>query len=186
MSTKVNQHLFTIDEYHKMIDAGVFSEDYRVELINGIIIEMNPIGKKHSGSVNRLNNIFNKRLLDEAIVSVQNPIILNNNTEPIPDIILLRPRNDFYTNSHPKPDDAFLIIEVADTSLNYDRDAKIPQYADSLIIEVWIRNLVDDLLEVYREPENGKYKNIVFMHRGQTISPLSFPHLILTIDEILG
>src|SRR5689334_9374439 len=166
MSTKVNQHLFTIDEYHKMIEAGVFDEDYRIELINGIIIEMNPIGKKHSGSVNRLNKLFSKKLMDEIIVGVQNPIILNNNTEPLPDITLLKPRDDFYTNSLAKPYDVLLLIEVSDSSLDYDRETKLPQYADSMIIEVWIRNLVDDLLEVYREPENGIYKNIVFMHRG--------------------
>src|ERR1051326_964297 len=127
MSTKVNQRLFTIDEYHRMIDAGIFAEDDRVELINGIIIEMNPIGKNHSGNVNRLNNLFNKKLPD-IIVSVQNPVQLNNNSEPQPDITLLKFRNDYYTNSHPKPDDVLLIIEVADSSLDYDRDEKMPQY----------------------------------------------------------
>jgi Uma2 family endonuclease len=185
MSAKINQHLFTLDEYHRMIDAGIFAEDDRVELINGIIIEMNPIGKNHGGNVKRLNSLFSKKLPD-VIVSVQDPVQLNNLSEPQPDIALLKFRNDYYTNAHPRPDDVLLIIEVADSSLDYDRDIKIPQYADSAIIEVWIRNLIDDLLEVYRESENGKYKNIVFMHRGQNISPLNFPDLSLTVDEILG
>src|SRR2546423_651438 len=101
MPTKINQHLFTIDEYHRMIDAGIFTEDDRVELLNGIIIEMNPTGKNHSGNVNRLNNIFSKRLPD-IIVGVQNPVQLNNLSEPQPDIALLKFRNDYYTNTHPK------------------------------------------------------------------------------------
>src|SRR5258708_1213244 len=113
---KSTKHLFTVDEYHKMSDAGIFNEDERVELINGEIIEMPPIGSNHSGGVNRLTNNFCWKLGTQVVVSTQNPVQLNNLSEPQPDIALLKPRNDFYSKSHPKAEDVLLIIEVSDSS----------------------------------------------------------------------
>jgi Uma2 family endonuclease len=186
MSVKLMRHMFNVIEYHKMIDAGIFIEDDHIELINGEIIEMTPIGSRHAGTVKRLNNLFSNRLCDRAIISIQDPVHLNDYSEPEPDIALLKPRDDFYSNAHPKPkpDDLLLIIEIADTSIGYDREVKIPLYAESLIQEVWILNLNDALLEVYREPQNSKYQNISYLHSGQTVTPSNFADLVLTIDEI--
>src|SRR5947209_5701739 len=144
------KYLFNIEDYHKLIDAKILKEDDHVELINGEIISMTPIKSRHSGGVNRITNIFCWKLGNRVVVSVQNPVQLNNYSEPEPDITILKSRDDFYTNSHPVASAVLLLIEVSDTSLDYDRDTKLPLYANSLIPEVWIRNIKDDLLEVYR------------------------------------
>jgi len=166
-----------------MAEVGILSEDDRVELIEGEIIKMTPIRSRHAGCVSRLN----ARLLSEtAIVSVQNPLRLSNLSEPKPDIILLRPRNDFYSNAHRTPTDVLLIIEVSDTSLEYDRDIKIPLYATASISEVWLVNLIKDMIEIYREPQEGMYREVRYFTRGETVSPLFNPKLTLSVDSIIG
>jgi Uma2 family endonuclease len=186
MSIQLEKRLFTVNEYHKMVEAGILSEDDRVELLDGEIIKMNPIGSYHAGRVNRLNTLFNARLGQAVIVSIQNPIQTDEYSEPQPDLTILKFREDFYTNSHPTQEDILLLIEVSDTSVVYDRDVKIPKYAQSLITEAWILNIPDEILEVYLNPTNGKYQNIKYFHRGQSLSPKNIPDLVLSVDELLG
>jgi Uma2 family endonuclease len=126
MSVQGQKHQFNVDDYYRMAEVGLLSEDHRVELIGGEIIEMSPIGSTHGGAVKRSSAFLNRKLGDAAIVSVQNPVRLDDFSEPQPDIALLKPRKDFYSNSHPTPPDVLVVIEVADNSVAYDRNVKLP------------------------------------------------------------
>src|ERR671938_544657 len=141
MSVQVAKRCFSVDEYYRMGEAGILTEDDRVELIEGEIIEMSPIGSRHAACVNRLNTLLGRHLRQTAIVSVQNPIRLDAYSEPEPDVALLRPRADYYESGHPTPADALLIVEVADTSADYDRIIKLPLYAKAGIPEAWLVDL---------------------------------------------
>ena len=187
MSVKVARRQFTVDDYYRMAEAGILGEDDRVELIEGEIVEMTPIGSHHAGIVDRLTALLSRALPTRAAnVRVQNPIRLTNLSEPQPDLTLLRPRSDFYTGAHPGPADVLLVIEVADTSLDYDRDVKLGVYASAGIPEVWIVNLSADNVEVYAQPSANGYASQRVARRGQTITPASLPDLRLAIDDILG
>jgi Uma2 family endonuclease len=167
-----------------MAEVGILNPNDRVVLIQGEIIPMSPIGLKHAATVKRLNSFLTYQLQNLAIIGVQDPIQLNNSSEPQPDIVLLKPRSDFYENQIPQPQDIYLLIEVSDSTIKYDQEVKLPLYAESKISEVWIINLNNNTLEVYRQPEDKQYldqqKNI------QSISPGAFPEMTLTIDDILG
>lgn len=186
MSLQVTKRHFNIDEYYRMAEAGILSEDDRVELIEGEIIKMAPIGSRHAGCISRLNVLFNRQVGEPALVNVQNPVRLSDFSEPQSDISLLKPRDDFYSNEHLIPADVGLIIEVSDTSLEYDRDIKLPLYAASLILEVWLVNLVKDIVEIYREPRDGMYREVRYTTRGESVSPKYNPNLTISVDAILG
>jgi Uma2 family endonuclease len=175
-----------VSQYHQMSEAGIFSENDKVELINGEIIEMSPIGRRHTACVNRLNSVFSQLLGNKVIIAVQNPIILNNLSEPEPDIALLKPRADFYESGHPQPQDIFLLIEVADSSLEYDRDVKIPLYASSGISEVWLVDIYEQVIIVYRYPSENGYSDIQTLSRGEKLSIQAFPEINLVVNDILG
>lgn len=185
MSVQLQKRLFTVDEYYRMVDAGILGEDDRVELIEGEIIKMSPIGSPHSGCVNRLNRLFSDRLGRRAVLSVQNPVRLSERTEPQPDIALLIPRADFYSQRHPQSEEVLLLIEAADTTIEYDKEMKIPLYAAAGIIEVWIVSLTEELIEVYRQPLANAYAEIRQFRRGENVSPLSFSDVLLSVDEVL-
>ena len=175
-----------VSQYHQMSEAGILSENDKVELINGEIIEMSPIGRRHAACVDRINRLFSNILGIKVIVRVQNPIILNNLSEPEPDIALLKPRADFYESGHPQPQDIFLLIEVADSSLEYDRDVKIPLYATSGISEVWLVDIYEQVIIVYRYPSENGYSDIQTLSRGEKLSIQTFPELNLVVNDILG
>ncbi len=182
----VTHHRFTVDEYERMIDKGILTENERVELIRGEVVEKMVVGPLHSATVNRINRLLTTRLLALAIVSVQNPIVLND-SEPEPDLALLAPSEDFYATSKPTSSDARLVIEVADTSLAYDRDIKLPLYAQAGIQEFWIVNLVELMVEVYRQPlPSGSYALRTDFVRGDMLSALAFSEVTLAIDSMLG
>src|SRR5437868_12357745 len=141
MSVQIARRHFNVAEYYKMAAAGVFSEDDRVELIEGEIVEMNPIGSRHAACVGRLTKLLERLTGDRAIVWVQNPVQVSDYSEPLPDVALLNPRDDFYSQATPQATDVLLIIEVAESSLEYDRSIKLPLYARSGIVEVWLVNL---------------------------------------------
>jgi Uma2 family endonuclease len=183
---QVKNFRFTISQYHQMSEAGILSENDKVELINGEIIEMSPIGRRHTACVNRLNSVFSQLLGKKVIVAVQNPILLNNLSEPEPDIALLKPRTDFYESGHPQPQDIFLLIEVADSSIEYDRDVKIPLYASSGITEVWLVDIYQQVIIVYRYPTENGYRDIQTLSRGEKLSISAFPENNLFVDDILG
>jgi Uma2 family endonuclease len=183
---QVKNFRFTISQYHQMSEAGILSENDKVELINGEIIQMSPIGRRHTACVNRLNSVFSQLLGKKVIVAVQNPILLNNLSEPEPDIALLKPRTDFYESGHPQPQDIFLLIEVADSSIEYDRDVKIPLYASSGITEVWLVDIYQQVIIVYRYPTENGYRDIQTLSRGEKLSISAFPENNLFVDDILG
>lgn len=186
MSVQAARKHFTVDEYHRMGQAGVFSEDDRVELVEGEILMMSPIGSYHAASVKQVSSEFHNILGGRAIVSVQDPIALNDLSEPQPDIALIRPRADFYRHALPTASDVLLIIEVADTSVDYDRDIKLPAYARSGIPEVWLADIPAETVTAHTEPANGVYRTVRTYRRGDSITPLHFPDLSIEVTSILG
>jgi Uma2 family endonuclease len=186
MAVQFQKRHFNVDEYYRMAEAGIFTEDDRVELIEGEIIDMSPIGSYHAGCVNQLSSLLNQKVGQVAVVQVQNPIRLDDFSAPQPDIALLKPRADFYRRSHPTPSDVLLVIEVADTSVDYDRHVKLPLYARAGIPEAWLVILPKDIIEVHSQPQNGKYQKVQRLKRGKTLTSPTIPGLALSVDEILG
>jgi Uma2 family endonuclease len=182
----VRRWRFTVDDFMLMGEAGIFPDDARVELIEGEVIEMNPIGPGHSGRVMRLNAMFHRVLGGQALLSVQNPFQFRPRSQPQPDVMLLRPREDYYTTSHPTAADTLLLIEVSDSSLDYDRKTKAAVYAQAGIAEYWIVNLVDMQLMVYRRPVDGEYRDIQILGKGDSIQPLAFRDVTIDVAEILA
>jgi len=176
----------TADEYQRMGETGIFHEDDRVELIDGELYEMTPIGDGHIGAIDSLNSLLNRLLGDRAIVSIQNPIQVGDHHEPQPDVTVLRPRADDYASAVPIAEDVLLVVEVADSSADYDRGTKAPLYARGGIAELWIVDLNRDHLAAYREPTSAGYATTRVLRRGESICPLAFPELEITVDEILG
>lgn len=185
MSIQLAKRLLTVAEYHKMAEVGILDEDDRVELINGEIIEMSPIGKLHVNRVNRITSIFKKLPDEKAILSVQNPVSIAPYSEPEPDISLLEFRADFYEEDLPKAENVLLVIEVADTSLGYDREVKKPLFANAGIPELWIVNIEDEQIEVYKTPQNGDYVAQRVFKRGETIQ-LEHLDFSVEVERILG
>lgn len=182
------QRLFTADEYHAMARAGILGEDDRIELIDGKIIPMSPIGGRHLYCVNRLNQLFGARLYaggaPPAVVSVQNPVRLGPYQEPEPDVVLLRPAAD--RAAVPRPEDVLLLVEVADTTLAFDREVKVPRYAAAGIPEVWIVALQEEHVEVYRGPQPEGYAEVVRRAPGETLTVAALPHVEpIPVDELL-
>lgn len=186
MTVQIARKHFTVTDYYRMVDVGILSLQDRVELIEGEVIEMCPIGSRHAGCVNRLNSLFNRLVGQEWIVAVQNPVYLNQHNELQPDISLLKYRDDFYASLHPRPDEVQIIVEVADTSVGFDQEVKLPVYAQAGIQEVWIVNLVEDKVEVYTQPVGEKYQLITKYGRDRTLKAESLHHLLIKVDEILG
>ena len=178
---------FTIKEYYRMAAAGILSENDRVELIEGEVIEMTPIGARHAGTVNRLAEMLWRQVRDRAIVQIQNPVRLTAlNSEPQPDVAILRRRLDFYASSHPEPDHTLLIVEVMDTSHDYDRRVKTPLYARAGIPEVWLVDLVTDTVEVLRRPSAEGYKEARTLGRNERLTIEAFPDVAFSLAELLG
>jgi Uma2 family endonuclease len=182
----LKRRLFTVEEYYRMAEAGIISTGERLELIEGEVVAMAAIGSRHAACVDRLNYFLSQRVGGRALVRVQNPIRLDQFSEPQPDIALLRPRADFYAFAHPGPADVFLVVEVADTSAGFDRDVKIPLYARAGIPEAWLVDLTGDYVMVYRKPSVQVYQDVQRLQRGQSLSPEAFPDLILAVEDILG
>ena len=150
-------HRLSVGDYHRMGEVGILGPELRTELIDGEIIEMPPIGHPHAGTVKYLANRLKETVGRGAVLSVQNPVWLDDYSEPLPDIALLRPRADDYRSAHPGPDDCLLVVEVADSSLAYDRDVKLPRYARAGISEVWLVDLTGRRLLIHRRPDAGRY-----------------------------
>ena len=174
---------FTVHDYHRMGEAGILHEDDRVELIEGEIVEMAAIGTRHFSCVNRLTRLLVMNVDDAAVVSVQNPVRLNEHTEPQPDVTVIRPRD--YTESLPEPEDVLLLIEVSDSTLAYDRGVKLPLYARSGIREVWIVDLPGETIERYTDPSGDGYLRVEQARRGQTLQSTALPGLTPAVDEVL-
>ena len=185
MSLQIARRWFNVDEYYRMAETGILSEADRVELIEGEVIQMSPIGSRHAACVGRLTDLL-ATVRDRAIVWVQNPIRIDRYSEPVPDVALLRKRADFYSSNLPSAGDVLLVIEVADTSVDYDRDTKIPLYARSGIAEALLVNLPRDVIEYYCDPVGGKYQSVRIINRGESFTSQAVTGLTLSVEEILG
>ena len=179
------QHRFNVKDYYRMAETGVLRPDARVELLDGKIIDMSPIGPFHGGLVNRLTRLFNKLSNGRWLVSAQNPLRLDDHSEPEPDVMLLKPAADDYTSRHPQPADVFLLIEVSDTTLDYDREEKLPAYGRAGIPEVWIVDLNERTIEIYREPNFTGYGSKTTLRSDDKAMPQAFPDVALDVAELL-
>ena len=187
MSKVLQQRRFTVDEYHRMADAGILGWDEHLELIAGQIVVREPIGARHAGTVDRLTRLWTARLGERAIVRIQSPVrFAKLRSELQPDVMLLRPRDDFYTASHPVAADVLLLIEVADSSVRLEKRVRIPLYARAGVRETWLCDLVSQRIEVHRQPEGRRYRVIQTLSRGEPLASLAFPDVGLLVENLLG
>jgi Uma2 family endonuclease len=180
------RHKLSVDDYHKLGEAGVLDEDSRVELIEGELIDMAPIGVPHMTAVNRLNRLFVQAVGDLGVVSIQNPVSLPPHSEPQPDIAVLRSGVDRPGASLPGPADVLLLIEVADTTLAYDRGTRLPLYARAGVVECWIVNLQARCVEVYRKATPQGYSETTEFRAGDVVSPVMLSTLKIEVAAIFG
>jgi len=186
MSTSVTArpHPLTVDDYHRMGDEGILHHDDRIELVEGEIVRMPPIGPAHAGKVSRLSQLFTRLLGDRAIVWAQNPILLPPHNEPQPDIAILLSRPDFYESALPVAGDILLLIEVSDTSLAFDRDKKQPVYARFGIPEFWIVDVNAKRVTIFREPSPTGYRNIEIARADADLVPTMIPDIAVRPLEL--
>lgn len=180
------RHSFSVDDFYEMARAGILKEDDRVELIEGEIIAMNPIGPTHAYTVDALAKALIASLGDKALVRVQNPVRVDGGTEPQPDIAVVKPLQRQYIKRHPRPGDVFFLIEVADSSREFDREVKIPLYARAGIPEAWLIDLDANTIEVYREPSAEGYKSATTLAADAPASPAAFPDFSFRLKDALG
>ncbi|MEJ7862214.1 MAG: Uma2 family endonuclease [Pyrinomonadaceae bacterium] len=176
---------FTVDDYHKMIELGMLENYEKAEIIEGELIKKMTVGDKHAFVVDNLTRFFIKNVSDDVLVRVQNPVRLTEYNEPQPDITLADLRK-FDGRRHPRPQEVILIIEVSDSTLKYDRDTKLPLYAEAEIPEVWIVNLTNEIVEIHTNPSVGLYQLVKIFKRGETIKSETLPNLFLNVNNILG
>jgi Uma2 family endonuclease len=177
--------LWTVNEYHQLIEKGVFHPEERVELIAGQIIQMSAKGTAHTAALGRTDRLLQNQLRDRAWIRIQDPIQLNDNSEPEPDVSVVRFDPLDYSTHHPRAAEVYLIIEVADTSLTYDTQVKAQLYADSGIADYWVLDVSDRRLIVFREPNLQGYRSQVILEERQAIAPLAFPDLVISVIDIL-
>ncbi len=185
MAVQLIRYRFTVADYHRMVEAGILTEENRVELLDGEIVEMAPIGSRHAACVNRLTQLLAEQVGRRAIVSIQNPIPLGEHSEPQTDLALLKPRPDFYAQSHPGPEDVLLVAEVTEASAEYDRKVKVPLYSKFGVPEVWLVDLQGKKIEVYRHPSSEGYRELSAVQPGESLAPLALPDLVLSAEAVL-
>ena len=178
---------FTNAEYHAMEDAGVFAPDERVQLIAGEIVVMSPTGSRHAAGICLLTDAFatSGRLAGRVLVRVQLPVVIPATSEPEPDLALLVRREGGYVRTHPRPEDVLLLVEVADSTLAYDRRVKLPLYAAAGIPETWLMNLQDDVIEAYTDPAPNGYRTVRRHHLRDAIAPIAFPELLIPVSQLI-
>lgn len=186
VQVQTDRHRFSVDEYNKMAEAGILPEDARVELIEGEIVDMAPIGLRHAQCVDNLTELFSLLIAGKARVRVQNPVQLDEYSQVQPDLTLLRLRDYSKDQQHPGPEDILLAVEVSDTTLIKDRQQKVPLYAEAGVPEVWIVNIQQERLEVHSQPEGGAYKTVRRLRRGQSVTIPGFAEAKMKIDDVLG
>lgn len=177
---------FTVDQYERMVEVGILDADARVELLDGEIVAMSPVGPPHASTVDRVNQLFVLRLVGLAIVRVQNPLRLEPRSEPEPDFVVLEPRPDFYASRHPTARDTLFVVEVCDSTLRLDLRVKMPIYASQGIAEAWVVDLAGERVLVHTNPDGGKYRHVHPVRRGEAITPVALPEVRFEVDEIFG
>jgi Uma2 family endonuclease len=185
MATDVARKLFTVHDYHRMGEAEILRKDDRVELIRGEVLAMSPIGPPHNGTVLRASNALCPIVGPKAIVGVHGAVRLDQFDEPQPDIVLLRPREDFYTKAHAGPADIFLIIEIADSSLEYDKDLKAALYAETGVAEYWVADIPNDCLWAYSNIKDSGYSSVRQFHRDDDLAPQLLPGCRIRVRMLL-
>ncbi len=175
----------SVDRYQKMVETGVLTKDDRVELIEGEIVDMAPIGRKHCAATARLNELFVLQLAGRAIVSPGGPVNLGMFSEPQPDVMLLKRRADFYRAKIPEPSDVLLVVEVSDNSLNFDQTTKLELYAHYGIPEYWIVDVVGKRILVYCEPTREGFAQRREVMAPGSVAPSAFPDLSIPVGELL-
>jgi Uma2 family endonuclease len=178
------RHPISAEEYLRMGEAGVFAPETRLELIEGEIVEMAPIGSPHAGTVKALNRLLGRRAGDAAIVSVQDPLVIADRSVPQPDLALLRPRADSYKRSHPTAADVLLVVEVSDASLRFDLGTKVPLYARCGIPEVWVVDLNEGVIRVFREPGPGGYRTSLVAAGEESVVSVALPGVRVAASEL--
>lgn len=181
-----HRYRFSVDEYLRMGEAGILTEDDRVELIDGEIVDMPPIGVPHTGAVKRIANELKVQLGRSAIVSVQDPIRIGDFSLPQPDIALLRPRDDYYSTAYPVPSDILLLVEVAESSVRYDREKKLPLYAAAGVCESWLVNIPARTLTIYREPLPDGYRTLTLADDLSRVAPAALPDAGIDLSGLFG
>jgi Uma2 family endonuclease len=177
---------FSVEEYHQFIEMGIFKPEERLELWEGEFVEMSPIGKRHAGTVSALSDMLKDYLHRRALVWSQNPIVLSDFSEPQPDVTLLKRRDDFYRTISATARDVLLTMEVADTTVKYDRDTKFPKYAANGIPEAWLIDLENDRIEIHTQPTKNGYRLVKILHRGDIAESTIFEEIKIAVDDILG
>ena len=185
MSVRPKRLRFSVDDYYQMINLGMLKNVERAEIIDGELIETMPVGNAHASCVKKLSEILRDTLGKSVTYSVQDPIWLDEYNEPIPDVALLIRRDDFYRFQKPTAEDVLILIEVSDSTLEYDRNRKIPLYAQAGITEVWIVNLQNSLIEVHYEPRDYSFAVVKVYRRGETLKSERLTNLELETAEIL-
>jgi len=178
------KHPISAEEYLRMGEAGVFAPEARLELIEGEIIEVAPIHPPHAGCVTRLTKLFVQRANDRAIVPVQNPLIISEHSVPQPDVALLEPRADYYARSHPTASDVFLVVEVADTTLRFDLQTKVPLYARCGIAEAWVVDVNARIVHVFRDPVEAGYRTSLVAGVGERVACAAVPEVAVEVGEL--
>lgn len=187
MVVSTRKRLLTLDEYHRMLESGILSEDERVELIRGEIVQMTAIGNRHAACLRRLLRWLGPQLGPDTLLDAQNPIRLTGSgSQPQPDLVLVRAREDCYAEMPPTEEDVLLVVEISDFSVVYDRDVKIPLYAQAGIPEVWHLDLPAETIVVHRRPAAGTYRDIRLLRRGGDLTCEALPDLRLTVASVLG
>jgi len=186
MPVQPRENCFSVEQYHQLAERGLLTEDSPVELIEGEVVRMSPIASRHAGIVNRSSTYLNRMLSDIVLVSVQNPIRLSHFSEPEPDIALLRPRKDFYSNSPPGPGDVLVVIEVADESLRFDRTVKLPLYARARIPQVWLIDLQNNVVEIHSRPSDNQYEKSISLKRGEGLVIPELADFSFRVEDFLG
>ena len=186
MTAQLLRKKFTVSEFCKMAEMGIFRDEDNIELIEGEIVEMGKIGRRHAAYCDRLNDLFRDKFQKRVLIRVQSPVELNNLSQPQPDLALLRRRENYYESGHPQPHDIFLLVEIADTTIDSDREIKIPLYGQNGILETWLIDINEQCLEIYRDPSSQGYQSNRKLRRGQSIASLIFPKIVIDVNEIMG
>jgi Uma2 family endonuclease len=182
----LRRHRLTVAQYHRMGEVGVLAPGARVELVEGEVVDMAPIGSRHAAAVKRLISMFSGLVDGRAQLAVQDPLHLDDHSEPQPDLMLLAPREDFYAAAHPRPADVLLLVEVADTTSRYDREVKLPLYARHGVVEVWLVDLDEGLVHLLREPRDGRYTQIQVSATPGVVAPQALPEAAVDLSPLLA
>ncbi|MBC7795385.1 MAG: Uma2 family endonuclease [Pyrinomonadaceae bacterium] len=181
----MTQRLITVADYDRMIEHGILTENDRVELMNGRIVNQMPKGTRHTSITSRLNRFFVRLFGESAIVRVQDPMILDDLSEPEPDLVVAKPNDSEYLTHHPKPEDVLLIVEISDSTLLYDREEKGAKYAEANIAHYVLIDLQNSTIEDYRNPSANGYETKQTLRVGQSFNLVAFPEITVNVDEIL-